>query len=240
MFTQQPQQKNQVTAAFQLGQSLPGRTLFTSRKHELPSKRNFKSDEDGIAFGTLHSIAHRIVDGCDWDAYADSMWKTMKKAVKIEFQITNPSDALVKKYYDAYRYMANGNYTENPYIDLDTDVHYLSVFKAYIDLKQDKLDYEGTFKQGIYFLEHQSGNTGIFNQYDNLVLVNFDSLQQLSNTNALKFYLLVCAAFCKNRARNCYAVTAALDIYRFDSVTHEFIKLTHNASTSPEVLAFLV
>lgn len=37
MFTQQPQQKNQVTAAFQLGQSLPGRTLFTSRKHELPS-----------------------------------------------------------------------------------------------------------------------------------------------------------------------------------------------------------
>lgn len=164
----------------------------------------------------------------------------MKKAVKIEFQITNPSDALVKKYYDAYRYMANGNYTENPYIDLDTDVHYLSVFKAYIDLKHDKLDYEGTFKQGIYFLEHHSGNTGIFNQYDNLVLVNFDSLQLPSNTNALKFYLLVCAAFCKNRARNCYAVTAALDIYRFDSVTHEFIKLTHNASTSPEVLAFLV
>lgn len=62
MFTQQPQQKNQVTLAFQLGQSLPGRTLFTSRKHELPSKRNFKSDEDGIAFGTLHALA-RIVDG---------------------------------------------------------------------------------------------------------------------------------------------------------------------------------
>lgn len=86
MFTQQPQQKNQVTAAFQLCQSLPGCTLFTSRKHELPSKRNFKSDEDGIAFGTLHSIAHRIVDGCDWDAYADSMWKTMKKAVKLSFK----------------------------------------------------------------------------------------------------------------------------------------------------------
>ena len=109
-----------------------------------------------------------------------------------------------------------------------------------MDLKQDKLDYEGTFKQGIYFLEHHSGNTGIFNQYDNLVLVNFDSLQQPSNTNALKFYLLVCAAFCENSAHNCYAVTAALDIYRFDSITHHFIKLTHNASTSPEVLAFLV
>ena len=177
MFTQQPQQKNQVTAAFQLCQSLPGCTLFTSRKHELPSKRNFKSDEDGIAFGTLHSIAHRIVDGCDWDAYADSMWKTMKKAVKIEFQINDPSDALVNTYYDAYRYMANGNYTENPHIDLVTDVHYLNVFKAYKDLKQGKRDYEGTFKQGIYFLEQHSENTRIFNQYDNLVLVNFDSLQ---------------------------------------------------------------
>ena len=177
MFTQQSQQKNQVTAAFQWCQSLPGCTLFTSRKHELPSKRNFKSDEDGIAFGTLHSIAHRIVDGCDWDAYADSMWKTMKKAVKIEFQINDPSDALVNTYYDAYRYMANGNYTENPHIDLVTDVHYLNVFKAYKDLKQGKLDYEGTFKQGIYFLEQHSENTRIFNQYDNLVLVNFDSLQ---------------------------------------------------------------
>ena len=177
MFTQQSQQKNQVTAAFQWCQSLPGCTLFTSRKHELPSKRNFKSDEDGIAFGTLHSIAHRIVDGCDWDAYADSMWKTMKKAVKIEFQINDPSDALVNTYYDAYRYMANGNYTENPHIDLVTDVHYLNVFKAYKDLKQGKLDYEGTFKQGIYFLEQHSENTRIFNQYHNLVLVNFDSLQ---------------------------------------------------------------
>ncbi|EAC2325825.1 hypothetical protein B4X80_17620 [Listeria monocytogenes] len=240
MFTQQPQQKNQVTAAFQLCQTLPGRTFCTSRKHELPSKRNFKSDEDGIAFGTLHSIAHRIVDGCDWDAYADSMWKTMKKAVKIEFQITNPSEALVNKYYRAYRYMANGNYTENPHIDLVTDVHYLNVFKAYKDLKQDKIDYEGTFKQGIYFLKQHSGNTHIFDPYDNLVLVNFDSLQLPANANALKFYLLVCAAFCKNRSRNCYAVTAALDIYRFDSVTHEFIKLTRNASASPEVLAFLV
>ena len=240
MFTPQSQQKNQVTAAFQLGQLLPGRTLFTSRKHELPSKRNFKSDEDGIAFGTLHSIAHRIVDGCDWDAYADSMWKTMEKAVKIAFQINNPSDVLVNKYYHAYRYMANGNYTENPHIDLVTDVHYLNVFKAYKDLKQDKIDYEGTFKQGIFFLEHHSGNTRIFNQYDNLVLVNFDSLQLPSNANALKFYLLVCAAFCNNISHNCYAVTSALDIYRFDRLTHEFIKLTHNASTSPEVLAFLV
>ena len=156
MLNQQPQQKNQVTAAFQLCQAFPGRTLFTSRKHELPSKRNFKSDEDGIAFGTLHALAHRIVDGCNWDAYADGMWKTMKKAVKIEFQINNPSDALVHKYYAAYRYMANGNYTENPHIDLNTDLHYLGVFKAYMDLKQDKLDYEGTFKQGIYFLEHHS------------------------------------------------------------------------------------
>lgn len=164
----------------------------------------------------------------------------MKKAVKIEFQITNPSEALVNKYYRAYRYMANGNYTENPHIDLVTDVHYLNVFKAYKDLKQDKIDYEGTFKQGIYFLKQHSGNTHIFDPYDNLVLVNFDSLQLPANANALKFYLLVCAAFCKNRSRNCYAVTAALDIYRFDSVTHEFIKLTRNASASPEVLAFLV
>ena len=240
MFTQQPQQKNQVTAAFQLCHSLPGRTLFTSRRHELPSKQNFKPKEDGIAFGTLHALAHRIVDGCNWDAYADSIDVTIKKAVKTEFQIDNPSDDLVNKYCNAYRYMANGNYKENPHVDLNADLHYLNVFKSYKDLKQEKLDYEDTFKQGIYFLEHHSGNTRIFNQYDNLVLVNFDSLQQPSNTNALKFYLLVCAAFCKNKAHNCYAVTAALDVYHFDSITHNFIKLNNKATTSSQVLAFLV
>lgn len=34
--------------------------------------------------------------------------------------------------------------------------------------------------------------------------------------------------------------TAASDVYHSNTVTHEFIKVTKNASTSPEVLAFLV
>lgn len=235
MLNPQPQKKIS-DVFFHLNKSLSGRTVFASRNHEFPNKENFKSNACGIMFGTLHAIAHRVVNGCNWDSYANqSIWTIMEQAVRIEFKIENPPHDLINKYYCAYRYLKNGNYTDNPYVDLNTDLHWSNIFKTYVTLKNDKFDYEDTFKQSIYFLQQHSGNLSFFNDFENFVLVNFEKLLEPSNANALNFYILLCKTLCTNKICTCIAVTSSLEIYIFDGNNNTFRQLN---TTTPNVLAF--
>lgn len=199
---------------------ISGSICFTSRKKE-GMNNTILEPKDGIGFGTLHCLADKVLNVRRRPHYLDSMWRLVEQSLELVTQLSTTPEIKQGQILEAYRFirkMENGDFL--------AEYEFEEIFEIYEALKEKKggYDWEDSIVVATFYLEEE-GHYRL--PYDNLVLINLESLLQSENTNILRFYTTLCTHL-STQGTKCYMIDKDMQIYQYSANEALFRPLTSN------------
>lgn len=213
---------------------LVGKICFTSRRKELATN-TFVNPGAGVAFGTLHSIADKILRISHTNDYID-IWKIVELLLENEGLLPVEEKErynFIYKFYSCLRLVENGAPVQQ-FEDYVTQEFFSKLVEVYAAIKGTKKDWEDSFVSATYALKN---GMNYMIDAENIVLLNIEYLFQSGNTNALDFFITL-FQHQTVRGRKCYFMNKDFQLYMYSDKEDIFIPVVE--TNGLDMVAFQV